>query len=654
MRSRQNSNQLGIGNGNPAGVPGLLSIGFNGILSGIGNSGVQQRFQDAVIQASDTVIVTHNRHVFHSGFEFWRDRINTFYTGNNGSLGSINFSGIFTSNAPAASGTGGYGGADFYLGLPINYGRGISGGEWGQRSSVFGAYVQDDWRATNNLTVNLGVRYEAHTPWVEIHDAQVNFDLGTGQVLAPNCSKVNLGTAPTTCKQSSRGLYNGTYGGRDFQPRIGFAWTPPSLGGKTVVRSAFSISSYMEGTGTNLRLPQNPPFSAAETFVNYNGDSIPPTTTDQGLLPVGAAGDPFAGSLVRVWDPHVQPALTQMWNLTIQQQLGNSGTLQVGYVGQHGTHLMVATPYLQRQFLKGTTCLVGTPPVAQTCTAPSVFFSGNPAFQSDISQISGTASIGEMKYDALQAVFQKRYTGGLEYQVAYTYSKCMTDNSGYYGTWGNTQGVPANAYFQNLYNPRADYSPCYFDSKHVLSSYAVYDIPFGRGKKFGHDANGVVNAIAGGWSVAPIISLHTGFPLGLYNFTNDPSNTGSRSPRPDCGPGAGRVFGRKPAFSNNQFVGYQWFDPTPYSLPTNAEGFGNCPNQGPVRGPGYADVDLGVEKNFQMTERAKLQFRADFLNTFNRTNLNTDCCTTAVGAGMGLISSSQPARNIQFALKLYY
>lgn len=634
--------QLGIGNGNPSGVPGLLSIGFNGILSGIGNSGVQQRFQDAVIQASDTVIVTHNRHVFHTGFEFWRDRVNTFYTGNNGSLGSINFSGIFTSSAPAASGTGGYGGADFYLGLPINYGRGISGGEWGQRSSVFGAYVQDDWRATNNLTVNLGLRYEAHTPWVEINDRQINFDLATGQVLAPNCAIVNLGTAPTTCKKSSRGLYDGTYGGRDFQPRIGLAWTPDALGGKTVVRSAFSISSYLEGTGTNLRLPQNPPFSAAETFVNYNGDPLPTTTTDQGLLPVGAAGDPFAGSLVRVWDPHVQPALTQMWNLTIQQQLGNSGTFQIGYVGQHGTHLMVATPYLQRVFL------------GNGQTARSVFFSGNPTFQSDISQISGTASIGEMKYNALQAVFQKRYTGGLEYQVAYTYSKCMTDNSGYYGTWGSSQGVPANAYFQNLYDPRADYAPCYFDSKHILSSYAVYDIPFGRGKKFGHDVNGVVNAIAGGWTVAPIISLHTGFPLGLYNFTNDPSNTGSRSPRPDCGPGAGRVFGRKPAFSGNQFIGYQWFDPTPYSLPTNAEGFGSCPAQGPVRGPGYADVDLGVQKNFQMTERTKLQFRADFLNAFNRTNLNTDCCTTAVGTGMGVLSSSQPARNIQFALKLYF
>lgn len=639
--------QLGIGNGNPAGVPGLLSMGFNGILTTIGNSGVQQKFDDAVIQASDTVIITRSRHIFHTGFEFWRDRVNTFYTGNNGALGSINFTGIYTASAPPG-GTGGYGGADFYVGLPTNYGRGVSGGEWGQRASVFGTYIQDDWRATNNLTLNLGLRYEAHTPWVEVHDAQVNFDLLTGQVLAPNCSKVNLGSAPTTCKQSSRGLYNGTYGGRDFQPRIGFAWTPAALEGKTVVRGAFSISSYMEGTGTNLRLAQNPPFTAAETFVNYNSQSLPTTTTDQGLVPVGQPSDPFAGSLVRVWDPHVQPALTQMWNLTIQQQLGNSGTFQIGYVGQHGTHLMVPTPYLQKVFLPASSC--GTPP----CTARSVFFSGNPTFQDDISQISGTASIGEMKYDALQAVFQKRYTGGLEYQVAYTYSKCMTDNSGYYGTWGSSQGVPANPYFQNLYNPRADYAPCYFDATHILSAYAVYDIPFGRGKKFGHDVNGIVNAIAGGWSIDPIVQIHTGFPLALYNFTNDPSGTGSRGARPDCGPGSGRVFGRRPAFSGSQFIGYQWFDPTPYSLPTNAEGFGSCPAQGPVRGPGYADTDLSLQKNFQITERTRFQFRADFLNAFNRTNLNTDCCFTAVGPGMGIISSSQPARNIQFALKLYY
>jgi hypothetical protein len=644
---------LGIANAN-AGAPGLLELGFNGgtpsslgtgVLTNIGSTGVQQRFQDAVIQASDAVVWTHNRHVFHVGFEYWRDRINTFYTGNSGALGGIAFNGAFTSSDPtnATTPVGGYGGADFYLGLPSAYGKGISGGEWGQRASILAGYLQDDWRVSTNLTLNLGLRYEAHTPWVEIQDRQVNFDLISGEVIAPNCSKVDLGTAPVTCKQGSRGLYNGTYGLKDFQPRIGFAWTPAMLGGKTVLRGAYSISSYLEGTGTNLRLPINPPFTPAETLAQYDNVALPGTTTDQGLAPVGSASDPFAGALVRAWDPHVQPAITQQWNGTVQHQFG-SNTIQVGYVGQHGTHLMVPMPYLQRQLLPNSAC--ATPP----CTAPSVFFSGNPAFQSDISQISGTASVGSMNYHALQAVLQKRYTNGLQYQVAYTFSRCRTDNSGYYGNWG-AQASPANPYYQNLYDPKADWADCFFDAKNVLSSYAVYDIPLGRGKRFGHDMNGAVDAIAGGWSIAPIVSIHSGFPLALYDFGTDSTGTGSRGLRPDCGAGAGRVFGRKTVVSGGQYLGYQWFDPSPYTAPAVGS-FGSCPAQGPVRGPGYGDLDLSLQKNFLFTEAVRLQFRADFLNAFNRVNLNTPA--TALGDNMGLVNTSSDPRVIQFSLKLYY
>jgi Carboxypeptidase regulatory-like domain len=637
--------QLGIANANP--VPGLLFLNFNtgsGVLTNVGSSGVQQRFQDAVIQASDTVVLTHGRHVFHTGFQFWRDRINTFYTGNSGALGNITFAGVFTSSDPVNpnAATGGYGGADFYLGLPSSYGRGISGGEWGQRANIFGAYLQDDWRATDHLTLNLGLRYEAHTPWIEAHDLQDNFDPISGQLIAPNCSRVNLGTAPVTCKETSnRGLYDGTYGARDLQPRIGFAWSPGAMGGKSVIRGAFSISSYLEGTGTNLRLPINPPFTPAETLVQYGNVALPATTTGDGIAPVGAASDPFAGALVRVWDPHVQPAITDQWNITWQQLLSNTMTLQVGYVGQHGTHEMVPTPYLQKHLLPNGT------------VTPSVFFSGNPAFQSDISQISGTASSGSSNYHGLQTVFQKQYSNGLQYQVAYTYSRCRTDNSGYYGNWG-AQAAPANPYYQNLYDPHADWANCYFDAKHVLSSYAVYEIPFGKGKRWGGNANGVVNAIAGGWSINPIISIHSGFPIALYDFNfaaGDSASTGSRGLRPDCGPGSGKVFGRQNAFSSGQYIGYQWFDNTPYSNPANV--FGTCPAQGPVRGPGYGDVDLSLQKNFVITERVKLQFRSDFLNAFNRVNLNapsSSCC----GGNMGLVNTSQDPRVIQFALKLYY
>src|SRR5437867_8270752 len=243
--------QLGIANGNKGG-PGMLLVGFNGgtpsnpgggILSGIGNNSQTARFHDAVIQFSDALVWTRNRHVFHTGFEYWRYRVNSFYSGNSGSLGAILFSGAFTSEAPISPGPGGngYGGADFYLGLPSAYGSGLTCCVWGHRSNTIAGSIQDDWRATNSLTLNLGLRYETFTPWLEKNDHQVNFDLITGQVLAPNCSKENLGTAPTTCKNSSRGLYNSMYGGKAFQPRIGFAWTSSALDGYTVFRSESSI-----------------------------------------------------------------------------------------------------------------------------------------------------------------------------------------------------------------------------------------------------------------------------------------------------------------------------------------------------------------------------------------------------------------------------
>ena len=131
------------------------------------------------------------------------------------------------------------------------------------------------------------------------------------------------------------------------------------------------------------------------------------------------------------------------------------------------------------------------------------------------------------------------------------------------------------------------------------------------------------------------------------------AGTGSRGLRPDCGSGAGKTFGRKPAVdpSSGDFIGYKWFDDAPYTDPANV--FGTCPAQGPVRGPGYADIDLSLQKNFVLSERVKLQFRGDFLNAFNHVNLNAPgpfCC----GSSMGITGSSQDPRVIQLALKLYY
>jgi hypothetical protein len=252
-----------------------------------------------------------------------------------------------------------------------------------------------------------------------------------------------------------------------------------------------------------------------------------------------------------------------------------------------------------------------------------------------------------MMYNALQAVLQKQMSKGLQYQVAYTYSKCMTNNSGYYGSWGGL-ATTASPYWQNIYNPKAEWAPCYYDATHILSAYAIYEIPVGRGKALGKDMNKAANAVVGGWTISPILSIHTGFPMTPYG-SGDQSGTNSRSSRPNCVSNAhvqGRVAG-------SGFNGIQWFtNQGNFTIPA-AGTFGTCAAQlGYLRGPGYNDIDLSLQKNFQITERYKLQFRSDFVNAFNHVNL--DAPDMNLGGTMGQITNAQAPRNIQFALKFYY
>jgi hypothetical protein len=626
--------QLGIANGNSHG-PGLLALNI-GSLDTIGSENNEERFHDTVFQYEDQLVITHNRHVLHTGFQFWRDQINTFYSGNNGVWGFMTYDGQFTSGPGVfshSSSTVGLGEADFFLGLPESLGLGLSNGVWGQRSSIFGSYIQDDWRATDNLTFNIGVRYENHTPWVEVHNKQTNFGLFSGtQYIA------GQGSCPYS---NCRALYNSYNLGVDFQPRVGFAWTPKSLGGKTVFRGAYTLSSYLEGTGTNLRLPINPPFNE-EFNQNYSSLSFPGSTSDQGLSTLGLPTDPFAGVFLRVWDPNVMPAVVQQWNFSVEHQFAGETTLNIGYVGEHSTHLMVPMPYAQRQLVTPGTAT--TSPV----TAPSVYLAGNPTLVNDLNStgggISGTASNGDNLYDALQATLQKRFSNGLQYQVAYTYSKCMTNSSGYYGSWGG-QTTPTSPYWQNVYDMRAEWAPCYYDVTHILTGYAVYQLPFGHKMKFGNSWNPVVNAVLGDWQVTGIYSWHTGYPIDIS--ASDASGTNSRGPRANCiGPDRTLDQSNIPAALGG---GILWFDPSSYSQPVGT--FGTCA-PATTRGPGLNTVDLSFQKEFPITESKRLEFRAEFINFANTPILNSP--NGGLGSTLGFIQSSQGARNIQFALKFYF
>ena len=652
-------NTLGIGNGNPANVPGLLNLSFsNTTVNSIGAAEQTQSFDDHVWQAEDSVTWTHGRHSFKYGGQYWREIIKTFYAGNNGELGLMDFDGRFTAVNPTSAGNGtGDGGADFVLGLPYQYGRGVStGATWQQYENVIGIYAEDTWRATDNLTLNLGLRYEAHTPWTESNNQQANYNINTGQIQLAGQNG------------ASRALYNGFYGGRDLQPRIGFAWTPSRLDTHTVVRGAFTISSYLEGTGTNLRLTLNPPFTPAEINAVYNNDDLPLTDTSDGIVGTGSnlscaapAYACYAQALLRVWDPNVQPALAYQWNLTIQHQIASGTAFQIGYVGQKGTHLMVPFDYGQRVLQSNSSC--STPP----CSADSPYFAknlalysvlGNPALTdsngnllsadnngiSEGATISGTKSNGNMEYNSLQAILQKEMSQGLQGQVSYTYSKCMSDSTGYYGAWNNA--LSASAYWQNVYDQRAEWAPCYYDATHVLSAYAVYQLPFGRGKQFAGDVPKPVDEVIGGWAVSPIVSFRTGWPLPIFG-ASDNSGTFSRGPRPNCN--------SLPSIENTAIprIGTQWFTNNNNFTQPALGTFGNCaPQLGGLRSPRYTDVDASIHKDFPITERFRVQFRTDFINAFNHVQYNAP--NTTIGSTMGQITSAQPPRNIQLALKFYY
>src|SRR5438309_424602 len=614
---------LGIANGNDRG-PGLLSIQFNSSLAqniGNANIGTQQLFADTTAEGTDDLSILKNNHLFHLGAQLLREDLNTFYAGNNGRTGFINYNGRFTGNGTTSNGLPE---ADFFLGLPGDLGRGPNTGTWGHRSSVIGAYFQDDWRVMPGLTLNLGLRWQYFEPWYENQNRQVNFAQISGAIEYAGQNG------------NSRALYNSYW--RDWEPRVGLAWTPGWLGKQMVIRGAYTVSSFLEGTGTNLRLPLNPPFT--QEFENiYTKLTFPSSTTDQGLAVLASPGNPFANVNIRLWDPNVRPSSVQQWNVSAQEQLSSSTVLTLGYVGQHGTHLMVPMPYFQRQLFTNSAPAGCTPvPKSTSCTLPSPFLSGNPQLAS-IAQISGTSSIGRQVYHGLQANILRRTNRGLEYQASYTWSKGMSDAIGYYGEGG--QAASQSAYWQNLYNPRAEWGPSYFDATHVFTTNYVYELPVGRGKHFGSSWNSVTNAFLGNWQTSGIYSFHTGFPLTVR--ATDASGTNSRGARANCNGPARQLGSVGPAAT--------WFDISSYSEPL-AGTLVSCGN-GVLRGPDLSEFDFGVGKKIPISEAKWLEFRGEFINLTNTPIFNSP--TTSVSSPrFGHIRSSQGERNVQLALKLYF
>jgi hypothetical protein len=491
------------------------------------------------------------------------------------------------------------------------------------------------------LALNFGLRYQAHTPWTEAHGRQVDFNPISGQPLYPAGSNFPSVTFPglQPVADSNKALYNGYYGIADLEPRLGFAYTPGGGQGKIVIRGAYTLSDYLEGTGNALRNTLNIPYNIQMQLDNFCSGGTAGCNPAQLLitnpLTINTA-DVFSGAILNLWAPNVRPGIAQQWNLTVQRELNGNTSFEVMYVGQHSTHLMVPESLLQSQLLSNGTI------------APSPYFAGNAALAGTVSYVTATYSEGNASYNGLQMVLQRRMASGLEGQISYAWSHCLTNAIGYYGDTG--QSANASAYWQNLYDPRAEWGSCFFDLHNNLTANAIYNLPFGRGRLLATQVNRVTNAVINNWTIAGIYTFRGGFPLTAVDAT-DYSGTNSRGERADC-------LGSVHYLKQRTISGIQWMNPNSYANP-QAGTFGTC-SVSTLRGPGLDDVDLSVQRSFPTFEGQRLEFRAEAINALNHPIFDSPnmYCGGAAGAacsaGFGLIGGTQGERNVQVALKYYF
>jgi hypothetical protein len=590
---------FGIAGGQP--IPGLSSLAMGSGLTSLGAIATDTNTLDKTYQINEKVTWIKGRHALKFGGQFLHYVQERFYAGNNGLLGLFTYGGAFT-NVPFA---------DFLLDQVATKGRGSSSPPWTHLHNRVALYVQDDFKVTPTLTMNLGMRWAYTQPVVEQDNRQANFDLTTGeQILAADGDR------------ETRALYSAYKKG--FEPRLGFAWRTTD---RLVLRGGYGISQYMEGTGANLRLPLNPPFFF-ESFQQY----LP--TTGAGTISTGFSElvplDTPSGQ-VRAWDPNLRPQFTQQWNVFSEYLLTPSMSVNVGYVGHKATHLVA--PVEGNQPLPG----VGDPATWAPLNERRPLFQELPA----VTNIATTAARARSDYNALQLSLRQRTNqSGFEYLASYTLGKVQTNNRGFYGS----AGVQAEgAYWMNAYEPEWNYGPAFFDARHNFVFSANYELPFGRGRKWGGDSSALVDAVLGGWRLSGIFQARSGFPITVIDGSA-PSLQGVRgNERPNC------VGDPKPA---DQSITH-WLDINAFQRVPRGT-WGNC-GIGVARAPGYKNIDLVLAKRFSAGGDRAFEFRAEAFNLTNTPSFSPPPSDINAPNAFGIITNTvSTARTVELVFKFFF
>ena len=487
-------------------------------------------------------------------------------------------------------------------------------------------YIQDDWKIRPNLTLNIGLRYDFETNPICVTEP-CNAILNP--LSSPAFTQVHhvLAANPDTL---------------NFDPRVGLAWDPFS-DHKTSIRAGFGMFHEPLAGRTYLNAySQNPP---SQTVVLAG----PPAVT---LFPHPAAcGPPGSACLTPPFgtvyglDYRSDSAPYEMqYNLTVQRDVGRGMVASLGYVGAQGVHL-----YAPRNENTPTVVNASGTPVSPACTSPSCFFKGpvpNPAF----SGLDNAAPTSHSTYNGLVASLARQISRNLQGQVSYTYSRCIDNGSASSGL------EQASAEILDAHNQAFDRGPCLFNVTHALRVNGVYNLPF------------TGNRLVSGWQLSEILSASTGYPVNITNgLLPQVANTGGiTADRPNYSSAPGCHPSQITDTINAQQRTVQWFNPACYTVQPFAT-LGNVRRDSLI-GPGLLDLDFSIIKQTRITEKLNSEFRAEFFNIINHTNLgqpNGAIFSGAGGAGAaagsfiagnaGLITAtSTTSRQIQFALKLIF
>jgi outer membrane receptor protein involved in Fe transport len=647
-------------------LPAMSFKDNNGIpfLPSIGSSCPGREPEESYLY-QDTLSFTHGKHSLKFGGSYLHYRSNDYDTGD--ISGAFQFNNLETS-LPGFTTTTGHPFASFLLGAADKASTSIYTTEPGYRQGVMSFFAQDDWRATSKLTLNLGVRWEIPTPRTEAFNRMAQFDPTAANPLPSGATIPGALVWLGNCSGCRKGSSFQNYYFKEWAPRLGLAY---QINNKLVFRGGYGIS-YQPPTEGGWGAEQFFGFNSAVVVHRQSGqiNAANPvmylSNFASGSAP-GQVGMPaFTGTL-----PNTNPAsmdgqpvdyypanslampYIQNWSAGFQYQLPHQIVLEANYVGSKGSRLinydMGGINQANAKYMGLGDILaddlggdLSNPTTAATLAQYGITHLPYPTFETDnnsflnnnvstaltpFPQYSGVQNdspgLGNSTYHALELTARKNSTHGLTFIAAYTLSKDITDSASgmrYY-----------NVYIQDLYNRKLEKSLVSFDYPQAVKLTWIYALPFGHGQRYLNSSR-LADRLFAGWQVTAIQRYGSGDPLEIYSALT-PSITPSI--RPDVLSGVAKTV--TPQGLNAVLVtnsagavtnGTAWLNPAAFAdVPTSPNNsfplrLGTAPPLLPnVRGPGHEYEDFGLIKDTRITERVKLQLRADFQNVFNRTGL---------------------------------